>query len=40
MTLDYVKKGSFSYIREGLKIKVPITGFKYSGSQCSFYVNL
>ena len=39
MTLAYVKKGSFSHIREGLKIKVPITGFKYSGPQCSFYVN-
>lgn len=39
MTLAYVKKGSFPHIREGLKIKVPITGFKYSGPQSSFYVN-
>jgi hypothetical protein len=39
MTLAYVQKGSFPHIREGLKIKVPITGFKYSGPQGAFYVN-
>jgi hypothetical protein len=39
MTLAYVKKGTFPHLKEGLKIKAPITGFKYSGPQCSFYVN-
>ncbi len=35
---EYVSE-ILSHIHEGLKIKVTVAGFKYSGPQCSFYVN-
>jgi 2'-5' RNA ligase len=40
MTLGYVKKGTFSHIREGLNITLPITRFKYSGKSKSYFINL